>query len=136
MVFMNTVVTRGRIEAAGDLPPACTPKWAAWPGMLAQTAESAPTPLQKQLDTRWASVWPFIAAVVVTADVRTLDLMRGHDLGHDSAMTAIALAVAAIPEGLPAVVTVTLAIGMWRMAQNRAVMSKAAWRWRRWAAPR
>src|SRR5690606_22693647 len=98
MVFMNTVITRGRIEAV-VIATGMHTEMGRLAGLLAQTAESS-TPLQIQLDALGKRL-AFIAAVVVGL-MFVAGLMRGDDL-ITTAMTAIALAVAAIPEGLPAV---------------------------------
>jgi Ca2+-transporting ATPase len=121
MVYMNTVVTRGRIEAMVCATGMQT-EMGKLAGLLAETAEST-TPLKVQLDAL-ARRLAIIAGAVV-ALMFALGLARGDDL-VDTAMTAIALAVAAIPEGLPAVVTVTLALGMHRMARRRAIVRKLA----------
>ena len=119
MVFMNTVVTRGRIEALVAATGMQTEM-----GRISGLLEAAPeqaTPLQVQIDALGKSL-ASIAGVVV-ALIFGLGLLRGDPLTQ-TIMTSIALAVAAIPEGLPAVVTVTLAIGMHRMASNRAIVKK------------
>ncbi|MCX7628074.1 MAG: HAD-IC family P-type ATPase [Methylophilaceae bacterium] len=119
MLYMNTVVTRGRGELLVTATGMAT-EMGKLAGMIA-AAEEEPTPLQKQLDIlgkRLAAI-----ACVVVAGIFIIDYARGLPWA-EAAMTAVALAVAAIPEGLPAVVTVTLAIGMWRMAQNRAILKK------------
>jgi len=121
MVYMNTVVTRGRIEAVVTATGMAT-EMGRLAGLLAQTAESA-TPLQVQLDAlgkRLALIAGGVVGLMFIAG-----LLRGDDLVR-TAMTAIALAVAAIPEGLPAVVTVTLALGMHRMAKRHAIVKKLA----------
>ncbi len=121
MVFMNTVVTRGRLEALVTATGMGT-EIGRLAGLLGDTAEPD-TPLQIQLDTLGKRL-AMIAGVVV-ALMFGAGLARGDAL-MDTALTAIALAVAAIPEGLPAVVTVTLALGMHRMAGRHAIVKKLA----------
>ncbi len=119
IVFMNTVVTRGRLEAV-VVATGMHSEMGRIADLLAEAVEAA-TPLQLQLD-RLGKRLAIIAGVVVSL-IFILGLLRGDDLVK-TAMTAIALAVAAIPEGLPAVVTVTLALGMHRMAKRNAIVKK------------
>jgi Ca2+-transporting ATPase len=121
MVFMNTVLTRGRLEMLVTGTGMAT-EMGRLAGML-EAAEPGPTPLQLQIDALGKRL-ALIAGVVVGA-IFLLGLLRGLPL-VDILLTSIALAVAAIPEGLPAVVTVTLALGMHRMAQSRAIVKKLA----------
>ncbi|MEW5890330.1 MAG: cation-translocating P-type ATPase [Pseudomonadota bacterium] len=121
MVFMNTVVTRGRAEMVVTATGMRT-EMGRIAGMMA-AAEEGPTPLQRQLD-RLGKRLALIAGLVV-ALIFALALYQGEPLAR-AAMTAITLAVAAIPEGLPAVVTVTLALGMQRMARRRAIVKRLA----------
>ncbi|MDD2863770.1 MAG: calcium-translocating P-type ATPase, PMCA-type [Methylococcales bacterium] len=119
MLFMNNVVTRGRGEMLVTATGMDTEI-----GKLAQLltdTEEQPTPLQNQLDRlgkRLAGL-----ALVIVLILFSSALWRGEPL-IETAFTAIALAVAAIPEGLPAVVTVTLALGMHRMAKQKAIVKR------------
>ncbi len=121
LVFMNTVVTRGRAECLVTATGMDT-EMGRIAGLL-ETAPESPTPLQIQLDhlgKRLAAI-----AGVVVALIFALALYQGQPLAY-AALTAITLAVAAIPEGLPAVVTITLALGMRRMAAQRAIVKRLA----------
>jgi Ca2+-transporting ATPase len=118
-LFMNTVLTRGRAELL-ITETGMHSQMGKLAGMIA-SAEEGETPLQRQLDALGKKL-ALIAGCVV-AIIFLVDYLRGLAM-TEAAMTAVALAVAAIPEGLPAVVTVTLAVGMWRMAQNRAILKK------------
>jgi Ca2+-transporting ATPase len=119
MAFMNTVITRGRLELVVTATGMDT-EMGRISGLLDAAQESS-TPLQMQLDALGKRL-ALIAGVVVSL-IFVFGILRGDPLVQ-TIMTSIALAVAAIPEGLPAVVTVTLAIGMHRMARNRAIVKK------------
>ena len=86
--------------------------------MLSETTE-VQTPLTRQIST--AGKWITAAILVVAVLLFGVGLLRGYPL-VDAVLSAIALAVAAIPEGLPAVITIALAIGVRRMAGRRAVI--------------
>jgi P-type Ca2+ transporter type 2C len=121
VVFMNSVVTRGRAEMVVSATGRST-EMGRIAGMLETTA-AAPTPLQVQLD-HLAKRLALIAIVVVSA-ISAVELLHGDSLAQ-MAIEAVALAVAAVPEGLPAVVTVTLALGLHRMAQRKAIVKRLA----------
>jgi P-type Ca2+ transporter type 2C len=119
MVFMNTVITRGRgkavIVATGmDTEIGHVAK-------MIQTVEEKDTPLQKKLEAVGKSIG--LAVIVIAVTIFGLGLWRGGEL-FDMLMTSIALAVAAVPEGLPAIVTITLALGLSRMAKAKALIRK------------
>ena len=88
---------------------------------LVGAASGVQTPLTRKL-ARF-SVWLTIAILVLTALSFILGLMRGLPFAQ-VLTSAVAIAVAAIPEGLPAVVTITLAIGVSRMARRNAIIRK------------
>ncbi len=89
-------------------------------GMLEAAVDEA-TPLEKRL-ARFGRVLG-IVTLVVCAAAFGLGVLRGHDL-LEVFMTAVSLAVAAIPEGLPAIVTVALALGVYRMSRYHAIVRK------------
>ncbi|MEU3792433.1 cation-translocating P-type ATPase [Streptomyces fructofermentans] len=120
-VFMNTAVTRGRGEVLVTATGMSTET-----GRIADMLHSAkpgPTPLQRQIDGLSRTL-ALIAGLVI-ALVLVLGLARGQDFG-DLFISAVSLAVAAIPEGLPAVVAFTLAMGTGRMAKKGAIVKKLA----------
>ncbi len=88
---------------------------------LLETASSGETPLQRKLDQVGRRLlWACLGIVVV---VFLLGALRGIALG-EMFLGAVSLAVAAIPEGLPAVVTIALAVGVSRMARRNALVRR------------
>lgn len=89
-------------------------------GMIQEVKEES-TPLQKRL----AKLGKYIvfACVLICAAVTLAGILRGEDI-INMLLTGISLAVAAVPEGLPAIVTISLALGVQRMAANNALVRR------------
>ena len=88
---------------------------------LTQTAQAEASPLEERLDRLGHKlVWLTLA---LTGFIMAAGIARGLPLAQ-MVETGIALAVAAVPEGLPVVATLCLARGMWRMAQRNALLSR------------
>ncbi len=88
---------------------------------LIQTVKPEPTPLQRRLDGLGRMLSG--VAFVIVAVVAVLGWLRGEEV-RTLFMTAVSLAVAAVPEGLPAVVTIALALGSQRMLARRALIRR------------
>ncbi|WFA08299.1 cation-translocating P-type ATPase [Tissierella sp. Yu-01] len=119
MAFMSTIVNYGRGKAVvvGTGHNTEIGKIAT----MIQTFEDEATPLQRklnQLGKVLGSITLFVCVLVFV-----IGLLQGREL-LEMFMTAISLAVAAIPEGLPAIVTIVLAIGMNRMVERNAILKK------------
>jgi P-type Ca2+ transporter type 2C len=119
MVYSSTVVAMGR-----GLFVVTETGMATELGKIAsmiQSTDREQTPLQRRLNQVGKVL--ALAALVIVGVVFALGLLRGEDL-EVMFLTAVSLAVAAVPEGLPAVVTIALALGAHRMFRRRALIRK------------
>src|SRR5690606_30871660 len=126
MVFSGTAATYGRGRAVVTATGMRTPMGRI-AGMLKETPD-ATTPVQKELD-RVGKLLAIIVVVIAVVMVATVLLVEDvHDFSDIFAVLilGVALAVAAVPEGLPAVVTAVLALGVQRMAKRNAIVRHLA----------
>lgn len=117
MAYMGTTITYGRglgvVTETGNQTEL---------GQIAtaiQTVKPKPTPLEERLDK--LGVRLAIVTLLLVGAIFGLGLLRGEELSF-MFLAAVSLAVAAVPEGLPAVVTITLALGAQRMFQQHALI--------------
>ncbi len=117
--FMSTLVTYGR--GSGIVTSTGMRTVIGKIAEMIQEEEAEDTPLQKKLSKMGKLLGT--GCLVICAIVFAMGLLRGEPI-LEMFMTSVSLAVAAIPEGLPAVVTIVLALGMQRMAKKNAIMKK------------
>lgn len=119
MVFMGTVITGGRAKAI-VLSTGMATEMGKIADML-QNVQEEETPLQKRLE-RMGKVMVYgciFACIIVTVT----GILKGENI-YTMFLTGVSLAVAAIPEGLPAIVTVSLALGVQRMLKRNALVRR------------
>src|SRR5699024_11169402 len=85
------------------------------------TTKKVPTPLERRLGELGKIL--IIAVLLLTALVVGVGILQGNP-AYDMFLAGVSLAVAAIPEGLPAIVTVALSLGVQRMIRKKAVIRK------------
>lgn len=119
MGFMGTMVSRGSgigVVIATGMKTAM--------GQIAdllQNAESQITPLQRRLEQLGKIL--IVTALALTVLVVGIGVLQGNDL-YTMVLAGVSLAVAAIPEGLPAIVTIALSLGVQKMIRKNAVVRK------------
>jgi Ca2+-transporting ATPase len=119
MAYMGTVAAAGKASAVVTATGMAT-ELGHIAGLL-QRHEPEPTPLQRRLAELGRVL--VIVCLVLVGIIFALRMMRGGEL-LEVFMTSVSLAVAAVPEGLPAVVTMALALGLQRMVKRNALVRK------------
>ncbi|MDB8871111.1 cation-translocating P-type ATPase [Pediococcus acidilactici] len=120
LAFMNSNVTFGRGKGIVIHTGMATEVGKI--ARLINDADETITPLQRNLTKLSKTLTWLILAIAVV--VFAVGMLRGQESLIDMLLTAISLAVAAIPEGLPAIVTITLALGTQRMVKRHAIIRK------------
>ncbi|GAB6138622.1 calcium-transporting P-type ATPase, PMR1-type [Halanaerobaculum tunisiense] len=119
MLHMGTTVTKGRGKAVITSTGVGTEM-----GQIAdllQQSSSSLTPLQKRLKA--LGKWLVFVCLLACVSVVVLGVIKGEPI-YRMFLSGISLAVAAIPEGLPAIVTLALAIGVQKMSERNAIIRK------------
>lgn len=119
MVFQSTYITKGRGKAI-VVKTGMNTQIGTIAGMLT-SSETTKTPLQSKLDQVGKTIGYICLAICLVVFI--LEYINTRQ-AFESIKTAIALAVAAIPEGLATVVTIVLAIGVNTMAKQNAIVKK------------
>ncbi len=118
MAYMGTAVTYGRGTAVVVATGMATELGQI--AALIQDVDESATPLQRRLDSLGKLL--ALVGVAVAALVMLIGLLRADP--REMFLTAVSVAVAVVPEGLPAVVTVTLALGAQRMLRRQALIRR------------
>ncbi|MDP9035476.1 MAG: cation-transporting P-type ATPase [Myxococcota bacterium] len=120
MLFVGTSVVRGRGRAV--VVATGTRTQLGHLSALIHRPRDRTTPLERKLDSFGKRVlWGCLG---LSALLFTRGMLKGNRSWHELLLEAVSLAVAAIPEGLPAITTITLALGMQRMAKRGAIVRK------------
>lgn len=119
MAYLGTSVTKGRGRGVVVATGMKTEM-----GMIAEMMEGVEveeTPLQRRLAQ--LGTWLVISCLLICAVVVATGIIRGEPI-YQMFMAGVSLAVAAIPEGLPAIVTVALAVGVQKMVRRNSIVRK------------
>ncbi|HNX23434.1 MAG TPA: cation-translocating P-type ATPase [Spirochaetota bacterium] len=119
MAFMGTVVTQGRGTAV-VVSTGMQTELGKIAGLI-QNVRQEQTPLQRRLDSLGRTL--ALIGFGISLLIFTLGVWRGDEIRH-MLLIAVSVAVAIVPEGLPAVVTITLALGAQRMLKRNALIRK------------
>jgi P-type Ca2+ transporter type 2C len=119
MAFMGTMVTQG--SGVGIVTGTGMETEMGKIAHLLQSAQTLSTPLQRKLEQLGKIL--IVTALMLTVLVVILGVYQGHDM-YKMFLAGVSLAVAAIPEGLPAIVTVALSLGVQKMIKRNAIVRK------------